>query len=166
MNLNFNKIIFDGALYSIIASIFILLSLWKAPRIWLHDFPEDIQKLVPGKSDAEKRLSLMVGIPFLLLLFAGPFLSGLTWKMQSVQLVSYFALFLHVFLIAMFFNVVDWLILDWLLVCTLTPKFMMIPGTEEAKGYKDYKFHFIGFLKGSLISLVSSLIISPVLLLF
>jgi hypothetical protein len=163
MNLDMNKVILDGTLYSLIVSIFIIVSLWRVPRIWLHDFPEDIQEMVPPKTEAEKRLSLIVGIPFLLLLFAGPFLSGLIWKLNAVNSIPYFALFLHVFLIAMFFNAVDWLVLDWLLVCTLTPKWMVIPGTEGAKGYKDYKFHFIGFLKGSVISGISSLIIALVL---
>ena len=166
MNLDWQKILLDGAIYSLIFSLFIIISLWRIPRIWLQDFPEDIQEKIPPKTEHEKRMSLILGIPFLLLLFVGPFLSGLTLKLNAAQDVPFLSLFVHVFLIAMFFNVVDWLILDWLMVCTLTPKFLVYPGTEGAKGYKDYKFHFIGFLKGSVISIVTSLIITLLLLLF
>ena len=166
MILNWQKIFLDGSIYSLICSVFILVSLWRVPRIWLQDFPEDIQQMIPPKTEKEKQLSLMLGIPFLLLLFSGPLLSGLMWKLNAGFNIPFLSLFLHVFLIAMFFNVVDWLVLDWLIVCAITPKFMVYPGTEGAKGYKDYKFHFIGFLKGSVISLISSLIITLLLLLF
>ena len=166
MLVNWQKVLLDGSIYSLICSVFVLITLWRIPRIWLQDFPEDIQQKIPPKTDKEKKLSLMLGIPFLLLLFAGPFISGLSWKLNAGIHIPFLSLFLHVFFIAMFFNVVDWLILDWLLVCTITPKFIVYPGTEGAKGYKDYQFHFIGFLKGSVISLISSLIIALLLLLF
>jgi hypothetical protein len=164
--MDWQKVIFDGTVYAIICSLLVMFSLWRMPRIWLQDFPEDIQAKVPPKTEQEKKLSLIIGIPFLLLLFAGPFLSGLTWKLNTASSIPFLSLLLHVFLIAMFFNVVDWLILDWLIVCTITPKFLVYPGTEGVKGYKDYKFHFIGFLKGSVISLVTSLVITLLILIF
>jgi hypothetical protein len=46
------------------------------------------------------------------------------------------------------FNVVDWLILDWFMFCTLTPRLVVIPGSEGLAAYKDYGFHFRGFLHG------------------
>ena len=62
--------------------------------------------------------------------------------------------------VTMFFNLFDLLIIDWLIVCLITPKFVIIPGTEGNKGYKDYQFHFIGFLKGIIITFTMSLVIS------
>ena len=160
------KIIVDGSIYSLICSIYVVITLWQWPRIWLQNFPEDIQEKVPPKTEKEKRLSLIFGIPFLLLLFAGPFLSGLTLKLSTFHEVSFFSLFMHVFFIAIFFNLVDWLILDWLIICLITPQFIVYPGTEGSKGYKDYKYHFIGFLKGCAIYFISSLIITLLLQLF
>ena len=133
MILNWHKIFLDGSIYSLICSVFILVSLWRVPRIWLQDFPEDIQQMIPPKTEKEKQLSLMLGIPFLFLLFSGPLLSGLMWKLNAGFNIPFLSLFLHVFLIAMFFNVVDWLILDWLIVCAITPNLWFI---RERKGQK------------------------------
>ena len=49
----------------------------------------------------------------------------------------------------MTWNVVDLLIVDWLIVCTIRPKVIVPPGTENCAGWKDYGFHFKGFLHGS-----------------
>lgn len=62
--------------------------------------------------------------------------------------VSFGVLFLHLWIICFMWNVADLLILDWLVVCTVTPKWMVLPGTQHCKGYKDYRFHFTGFLHG------------------
>ncbi len=74
------NIIHDGLILTACASLFITITLWANPRIWLHDYPKDIQAMVPPKSEREKRLSLWLGIPFLVLLFAFPFFSTLEFK--------------------------------------------------------------------------------------
>lgn len=48
----------------------------------------------------------------------------------------------------MTWNVVDLVIVDWLFICLLRIKYFVLPRTEDCEGNKDYKFHFIGFLKG------------------
>lgn len=56
----------------------------------------------------------------------------------------------------------DLLIPDWLIFVAIQPKFIILPGTEGAKGYRDYGFHFRAFLKGSLGALIASLIIAGI----
>jgi hypothetical protein len=58
------------------------------------------------------------------------------------------------------FNVFDLLILDWILFCTIRPRWLVLPGTEGMAGYGDYRFHFIGFLKGLGFVAVGALVIS------
>jgi hypothetical protein len=53
-------------------------------------------------------------------------------------------------------NLMDLLILDWFVLMTLRPSFMILPGTEGLAGYRDYRFHFQKFLKG----IVSTLMLS------
>lgn len=36
----------------------------------------------------------------------------------------------------------------WLIVCTIRPKIIVPPGTEHCAGWRDYGFHFKGFLHG------------------
>ncbi|MFI2211332.1 hypothetical protein [Streptomyces sp. NPDC020141] len=37
---------------------------------------------------------------------------------------------------------VDLVVLDWLLFCTVRPRFMVLPGTEGMPEYRDYAFHW------------------------
>lgn len=159
------RIILDGLLFSAIASVFIIVTLRLNPRIWLHDYPPDIQARVPPKTEGERRRSLLVGLPFLILLVAVPLISTLVLKRQCQGEISFLQLALHAFGVVFVFNVVDWLVLDWLMFCAITPGFVVIPGSEGAAGYKDYGFHFRGFLKGTAFSAVAGLAIGAIALL-
>jgi hypothetical protein len=160
--INFQKILIDGAIYSLIASIFLLGTMRINPRLFLHDYPKDVQNKVPSKTTSEKQLSIFFGIGFLIILIFGPFLSTLTLKNANNETLSFWVLLINSFGVAFIFNVVDWLILDWLLFCTIQPKFMIIPGSEGMPGYRNYWMHFRGFLIGSLISLVGGFIITTI----
>ena len=159
---NLGKTMLDGVLLSIISSFIVIISLVINPRTFLQDYPKDIQAKVPPKTPSEKRLSLLLGIPFLLALLFVPLISTLLLKQQNGESTTFIALFLNAFGIVFIFNLVDWLLLDWLMFCTITPKFLIIPGTEGMPGYKEYGFHFRGFLIGTLLSLVYALIIASI----
>ena len=74
--------------------------------------------------------------------------------------------FVHLFVMFSVFNGVDLLLLDWLLVA-IGPSLLVLPGTEGSAGYKDYWFHFRGFLIGAvLIFFASGLMAGVVALLF
>jgi hypothetical protein len=157
---NIMKLIIDGGIFSVIASFYLFVILKINPRLFLQDYPEDIQGAVPQKSQAERRQSILFGTPFLLLLFVGPLISTLTLKHQSGSELTFLATALHAFGIVFIFNLVDWLILDWLIFCTITPEFLIIPGTEGMEGYKDYAFHFRAFLVGTVLSIVAGIFIA------
>jgi hypothetical protein len=63
--------------------------------------------------------------------------------------------FVHLFVMFSVFNVVDVLLIDWPLVA-IGPRFIVLPGTEGSAGYKDYWFHFRGFLVGAVLIFVAS----------
>jgi len=161
--INFTKIIIDGSLLSVLASITILGILRFNPRLFLQDYPDEIQERVQPKTDQEKRLSLMVGIPFLILLLLVPFLSTLSLAKQVGE-ESFFSLFINAFGVAFLFNLVDLLVLDWLIFCLITPDFLVIPGTKGMQAYKDYRFHFRAFLIGTALSTVAGLGIAGIVL--
>jgi hypothetical protein len=159
-----NKTIIDGATLSLLASLFIMVTMRINPRIWLNDYPKDIQAQVPPQSSYEKRVSTLLGIPFILLLLGFPLFSSLTLKQQFPGQITFSALFINSFGVVFIFNLVDWLILDWLIFCIITPKFIVLEGTEGMYGYKNFFFHFQGFLIGSLLSVISGSIIAAILL--
>jgi len=154
--INFAKILLDGSVLSVLASITILGILRFNPRLFLQDYPAKIQEQVPPKTDQEKRFSLLLGIPFLILLFAVPFLSTLSQANQVVER-EFLPLFINAFGVVFIFNFVDLLVLDWLIFCLITPDFVIIPGTKGMQAYKDYRFHFRAFLIGTVISTIAGL---------
>ena len=156
------KLLVDGLTLSILASIVIGITLGINPRIMLQDYPKDVQALAPPKTPREKQLANLIGIPFLMLVVGFPFISTWALKQANRLNVSFPILFLNAFGVIWIFNLFDLLVLDWLIVCTFTPKFAIIPGTEGAAGYKDYVFHFRGFLFGTVLSIIGGLIVAGI----
>jgi len=153
----------DGVLLSLIASIYLIGVLRFNPRLFLQDYPAVIQELVPPKTEQEKRQSLIIGIPFLILLAAVPFISTLNLKQESELTVSFLQLFLNAFGVVFIFNLVDLVLLDWVIFCYFTPAFVVIPGTEENPAYKDYGYHFRASLIGTVLSIGAGLVIAGIL---
>ncbi|NIS81616.1 MAG: nitroreductase [Anaerolineales bacterium] len=162
--MDFSRTVTDGAILSLIASIYLFSILKINARLLLQDYPEEIRRSVPPKTDEEKQLSVAFGIPFLAILIAVPFLSTLKIKYQIGDELSFAMASLHAFGILLTFNLIDWLVLDWLVFCTITPRFVVIPAKEGMAAYKNYVYHFKGFLIGTALSIVVGLIIGAVIL--
>lgn len=144
-------------IYFILLSVILYGSLAYNPRMWLHRMPPEVVEKVPAKTPEEKRLLLKtVGIPFLLLLIAYPTVYVLQ---QDANWLTYF-LILCAFLAG--FDVWDTLILDLLIFCKFTPRFIIIEGTER-KDYANMKYHLVSGAKGLVISIVFSAIWATIL---
>ncbi len=159
---NLRAVLIDGAILSLLASLYVMAVLWFNPRLFLQDYPAPIQAAVPPKTEREKRLSLILGLPFLVLLLVAVLFSTLAFVRGSEGGVPFWAAFLHAFGVVFAFNVVDWLVLDWVVFCTLTPQFLVIPGSEGMAAYKDYLYHFRAFLVGTVLSLGGGLLVAAV----
>jgi hypothetical protein len=123
------------------------------PRMMLQDYPKEIQKLVPPKTNEEKRMGIFFAIPLLAVLIGYP---GFVAWYYSPEPVTFISVFTTMWGIMMVMNVFDLIVLDWIMFCAITPRFVVIKGTEGSPAYKDYMFHFIGFLKGIVITGVIS----------
>lgn len=91
---NIGKTMLDGAILSVLASLFLIAVLRFNPRLFLQDYPEDIQKQVPPKTGKEKRQSLTTApnkgfhpTPLARLVSGGHtrFVVGLVLKVVSAQ---------------------------------------------------------------------------------
>lgn len=151
--------------HGIIGSVGLTLALLiiglKKPRLMLQDYPLSIRQAVPPKTAMEKRQTIWYGLPFLFIMFGYPLIAGTHFALQNDW--QFREILTFTWGMTLFFNVYDLLILDWLLFCFITPKMVVIPGTEGNNGYKDYWFHFVGFLKGIGITLVMSLVNSGII---
>ncbi len=154
--INWHMILVDGLIYALVGSAYLVILLAIDARMFLNkgDYPDDVLAAVPPRTPEETRKGTLYSIPFFLWSFAYPVFSTYNFTQQAAQAVPFWALFVHAFLIFMSFWLFDLVVLDWLMFCTITPKFIVIPGTEGFAGYKDYGMHFRGHLTKGILYLV------------
>jgi hypothetical protein len=99
-------------------------------------------------------MSIVVGVPLGLLFIGSTVASALLLRASAQGSPSFRELFAHVFGLFFLFNLVDLFILDWLIVCRFTPRWLIIPGTERIVMPKEYLYHFKGFLMGTVVSVI------------
>lgn len=157
------SILIYGLTLSFVLSTVILGTLYYNPRLLLQSYPANIQKAVAVKTKSERKQTKFIGIFFLLFLIGIPVVSTLFLKQSYSGEISFLDAFFNALGIMTIFNVVDWLIIDWLLFCTVTPKFLIIKGTEGMPEYKSYFFHFRGFVVGICLSFATSLVLATVI---
>lgn len=129
------------------------------PRIMLQDYPRDVQAAVPPKTAQERRQTVYWAIPLFLLFLGIPLAAALTAEAMGADVLT---IALCAFGVGVVINLFDLLVLDWLMFCTWTPSFVVLPGTKGLAGYKDYGLHFRGFLTGIVISAALSAIIAGI----
>jgi hypothetical protein len=136
------------------------------PRFARKDLPRDIQDATPPLTTKETLQALAFAIPFFAAVIGIPFVSALALQSQSNGDVSYLALSIHIFGVILVFNFVDLFVLDWLIYCTITPRFIVIPGTEGFAGYKDFGHQFRAHIRGTILQAVLSLMLAGIVVLF
>ncbi|MGD8456229.1 MAG: hypothetical protein PVF83_07600 [Anaerolineales bacterium] len=160
--LDISKILIDGGIATLLFTIIVLGMLLYNPRLFLggNDFPPDIVAAAPPQTQREKRISILLTIPFTLLVVGIPIYSTLSFNSQLGGDAPFWPLFWHTFGVIMMPFLFDLIVLDWWMFCTLTPKFVVIPGTEGFAGYKDKLFHLKAHSRGLLYMIAASLFIA------
>lgn len=144
-----------GPLTSLLLSVLIIVSLFIQPRIWMKDLPKEVQTAIPPKTKLEKRQSIIVLILFLFILLVMPVKAMIAYGSPITLLEAW----LITFSIYFIFNLVDLLVIDWLIVCTITPDFIRVKGVD-LQVYKNYSKHLKDFFKGILLIAVFSFLFS------
>lgn len=156
--IDWTKLLLDGLIYLVVGSLYLVLLLIIDNRMFLNpgDYPEDVLAAVPPRTKEETRKAALLSIPWLAWAFAYPLYSTHSFASQAAGGFTFGGLYLHAFLIFFSFWLVDLVILDGIMFCLITPKFVVIPGTEGFPGYKDFGMHLRGhFTKGLLYLVVA-----------
>ena len=157
-----NALVFGVVLGSILFTT-ILVVVRINPEIMLRDYPPDVQAEHGPMSDRSKRQRLVVAILVLAVMF-GVIVASLAPILDDAHAAGLFpTVFVHFFVMFSVINVLDWLVFDWLIVVRIRPSFLILPGTKGMAGYRDYAFHFRGFLIGILITLAASLLLAALI---
>jgi len=163
--LSIQRILIDSSLLNITLGLLIMGSLYYNPRLWLQDFPAEIRAKLPPLTPREKRDQRILTIPFMLLLFGFPIYSAVQLKQTNGGSIDFLTAYLHIALIANLFNLFDALILDWLILTIIQPKFAIPPGAEGMEYLmQDIPLQFKNFLKGIVISTLFSLPLAALVL--
>jgi hypothetical protein len=170
MSLVYN-ILLHGTIFAVLLTAYLLAVMMKlSPRIWgFSDYPKEITDAVPPQTKRERQIGALLVVPFLLLGMGFPLVSTIMLESTYVGTIPLLDAFLNVFGIMMFGNFADLVILDWLIVGTITPDFVVIPGTEhmKEKEYKDFRiFHAKGHVWGTIGMAVISLAMAGAVVLF
>ena len=152
-----DSILIHGIVFAIILTFYLLVVMrGLSPRIWaFSDYPKSITSSVPPQADRERRIAAYTAVPYFIL---GMMLENLYGG--SMPLLD---AFLNFFGIVMFGNLADFLILDWLIVGTITPEWVIIPGTEHMrdKEYKEFRgYHARGHVRALPMLAILSLILA------
>ncbi len=152
----------DGLIWSVLWIGYVYMLLKWFPWEMVHEYPEDIKEKTTLKEPTEeqKKKSKIYGGLVSIILFA--ILAIFPILYFRYQKVSFTQVFFYTWIAAFTWNVVDLIIVDWLLVCTVTPDWLILPGTKGCAGYKDYKFHFIGFLQGCIYITITALLMAGI----
>ncbi len=152
----------EGLIWSVLWIIYVYVIVTKYPWQMLHDYPEDIQRAstIPEPTEEQNKKAKLFGLLGSLVIFGTLIAFGLM-RFYNDR-VSFLKVLLYIFIIAMIWNVIDLLVMDWLIICLITPKWVVLQGTEGCKGYKDYFYHFRGFLIGCVYTAIMSIIIAGI----
>ncbi len=147
-----------GVLPSLLLGSLMLASFALAPDMWVGDYPPDIREKYGQMSLKARRLRPVVATAFLATIMVVVALSLARLHRLTETNLSFGTSSLSTFIVLMVFNVIDLVVADWLVFVTIQPKAIILPGTEGLAGYKDYGFHFRGFLIGILFSAAGALV--------
>ncbi len=154
--------LFSGLIWSGLWMAYLYVIMKCFPWEMLHDYPEDVRRASAlaeptGKQKRNARIFSGIGS---IIIFGALILFGLL--RFRAERAGFITLFRFLFIIAMSWNVIDLLVMDWLLVCTVRPAWLIIPGTENCSSYSDYGYHFRGFLIGCIYTTLMALIFAGI----
>ena len=151
---------YDALFYGVVLSVVLtILSGTIALDMFVDDYPPDIKQTYGPMSPRAARLRPFVAALLFLTILVIPIV-GLFGLQTKFLTVSFLSAVVFASIAILVFNVFDLIILDWLFFCTIQPRSMVLPGTEGMAGYRDYHFHFRGFLKGLGFNAVIGLLIA------
>ena len=152
-----------GTVFGVVFSVAMLIIGRINAEMILNDYPPDVRVKYGPMSEATRKQANMIMLPLLatlgLILALGlGQLRELSGELTFVETLVVSTVILQVW------NLLDLILLDWFLLMTLKPKFMILPGTEGMAGYRDYMFHFRKFLNGIVFTFILALIVTVIAL--
>ena len=153
----YDQILIHGLLYTAGFVLIILISVLINPRIWMQDFPEDLKKDIPPKSNREMKQTFVTGFLFSLFIIGFPLYSISAYIKSSISILPFIMLFLHSFSVMMICNILYWLIFDLLIFNFVISRIRTVPGLKKRFKFSGWKRQVFGMIVGILTCALISL---------
>ncbi|MFN8382538.1 MAG: hypothetical protein U0V02_11380 [Anaerolineales bacterium] len=152
-----------GTVFGVVFSIAILIIGRVNAEMILNDYPPDVRaKFGPMSEKTRKQANLasllLLSALGLIIVFGLSQLRSITGELTFLNTLIVTTMIFQVW------NLLDLVLLDWLLLMTVKPRFMILPGTEGMAGYRNYRFHFRKFLNGIVFTFILSGIVTAIAL--
>lgn len=147
----FNITLVGGLISSIIFSAIVLLSWRYTPEVWLHD-------LTDGAVESPRTPpAYIVFISIIATLLIGSTASA--WSFAAGGPTTFFQRFLIGWFVIAIINLVDLVIIDWLIYIKIYPRFMQVEGVPPLNQlWPHVRGLFIGLATGVPIALIGALV--------
>jgi len=147
-----DHILTHGLFYAIVVNSYLfIVMVTTSPRIWgYNDYSQAIKDKVPPQTKSEKKIAGLIALPWFIFTLGFPVYSILVLKAKLSGDISWGVAFINLFALFIFATIGDLVILDWLIISKITPKFVIIPGTLK-DDYKDFSHHFKGHVKSLIV---------------
>lgn len=143
-----------SAIGSFVFTAVILLSWRFTPQVWLAEVTE-------GKQKPPLKLAIPVTLLILAVILGG--MIAPAWYLAAVHKASFFQRFLAAWVVMLIINIVDLVIIDWLIYIKIYPTWMRIDGVEKLEGMRSHiEGFFSGLLLGVGFAMVAAIITIPV----
>lgn len=121
-----------GLVLSAVLFVALLLVLRANPEIMLKDFPPDIQAKWGPMAEHAKHQRVLVAMLLLIIVLAVVAGSIKSLPRLAAGNVTFATVLVHFLVMFGTFNLLDWLVLDWLIIVRWQPSFIVLPGTVFA----------------------------------
>jgi hypothetical protein len=157
--LSLPRIALDGLLLVSLMTVIVVGSLYANPRLWLQDYPKSIRAKVAPNTSQEKRAQKILMVLFLGSMIGVLYYSNAQLKAANGGSISFGTAWLNTFILFNIVNLFDAVVIDWLFLTLMKPKFIVLPGTTIAEYavFNDWRLHVGNYLKGVVIGAVFSL---------
>jgi hypothetical protein len=141
-------VIAQGLFYGVVVTGYLLLIMITfSPRVWgYNDYPKVVKSKVPAQTKKEKKLAAILGLPWFVFVLGFPFYSTFALKAKLGGEIPFMTALINVLVMFLLAILGDLVLLDWLLISRITPRFVIIPGSVK-EDYKDFSHHFKGHAK-------------------
>lgn len=152
-----------GTVFGLVFSAAMLLIGRINAEMILNDYPPDIRAKYGPMSESTRKQAKKATLLLLAVLGLVVALGLARLRTSSGELTFVETLVVST-VIFQVWNLLDLVLLDWFLLLTLKPKFMILRGTEGMAGYTDYKYHFRKFLNGIVVTFILALVVTVIAL--